>query len=118
MHILVRASARYEYAEIHIQEGKSLLCAYVADRAMSIVARATGPQRHDVQCPVAGKPGGGPQKESDTTLQTVEGQLGSKQSVMRDVAHDGELRLPALPPMPAGVSPCTAAHITITTCCL
>ena len=71
----------------------------------SLPCRATGPQRHDVQCPVAGKPGGGPQKESDTTLQTVEGQLGSKQSVMRDVAHDGELRLPALPPMPAGVSP-------------
>ena len=64
----------------------------------------TVPQRHVVQCPVAGKPIEAPHKESDTTLQTAEGQLGSKQSVMHDVAHEGELQLPALPPMPAGAS--------------
>ena len=77
--------------------------------------KATVPQRHVVQCPVAGKPGEAPHKESDATLQIAEGQLGSMQSVMRDVAHEGELQLPALPPMPAGASPCTVAHITNTT---
>ena len=116
MHILVRAPARYEYAEIILKRARAS-CAIVLQTGLCqlLPCRATVPQRHVVQCPVAGKPGEALQKESDTTVQTAEGRLGSKQSVMRDVAHEGEPQLPALPPMPAGASPCTAAHITITT---
>ena len=67
-------------------------------------------------CSVAGKPGEAPHNESDMTLQTAEGQLVSKQSMMRDAAHEGETQLPALPPMPAGVSPWSAVEVAITMC--
>ena len=99
-----------------MQEDKSLYCRRDADRAMLLVpCKATVLQRHVMQCPVAGKPHEAPHKESDMTLQTAEGQLASKQSVIRDASREGKMQLPALPPMPAGVSLWSGVDITITT---
>ena len=78
MHILVRASARYEYAEIHIQEGKSS-CVLTLQTGLcqSLPCRATGPQRHDVQCPVQASQVGGHKKSLTRHCRLLKGSWGA-----------------------------------------